>query len=183
MRTFFHRAICVSLLAVAVVLPSCHKQSSPTQSPTRPSTPTSERVVFDTTTMHYVQCDENVADTVLKVKVIIRNVANQEFTFPLRKERLYDDNGYLRLASGPQAFMVSADGVKNGHGIGYDGSAGLFETTDHDVTIGVNFSWTAADNTQGKFDRNITIPIGQNFEQQLSDVASVKASFQSGIRR
>ena len=183
MRTIYRLLIGIALLAAMFTLPAWHKRSPRQQSVAPPASGATKPVIAtQPSQIHYVRCDEARADLILKATVIVRAVVDQEFIIPLRRERRYDDNGSLQMTSGPGATMICADGVKDGHGIGYVGSVDLDEATDHDVTLHVFFAWTAPHRAQGKVDCILTIPVGQAFEQKLSALASIRAIYQPSPR-
>jgi hypothetical protein len=182
MRTPNQLLICGSLLTFLANIPACRQQSNSLQSAASQPAATTE-IVGATwpNPIRYVQCDEKDAETVLTVTVTVRNVvAGQEFAYPLKPKKEYDEHGLLEMPTGPMGTIVCADGSKNGHGTGYVASASLTDGTDKDVTVSIRFSWTAADNTRGKIDREVRIPVGRPLDQQLSKMVSIKARFKPG---
>ena len=180
MHPFRHAVIITVLVATISIAISCRRKPANQRTP-----PVKSGNVLQAlpNPVQYVECDEREAETTLNVKVSIASVMKQQFVLPLKRQRLYDDQGRLLFTPELRASVICDDGTMSGHGIGFSGSVDLVGATDHDVTIAVNFGWTAPDNSRGDVDRNVTIQIGQHLEQQLSKEVLITASFRDGGRR
>lgn len=128
----------------------------------------------------YGECAESEAQTVLVFDLSIEGyLKSRRFEFPLKKERLYDDQGIP--LPGPLFTMRGecADTIpkKNGKGAGHHLSVWPRGYENGFIRMQVVVSWTNPEGQQGKIDDQVLLPMGQDSQDTFRGRWSYKASF------
>jgi len=126
----------------------------------------------------YFVCPDGEADTVLVVDIVIPEVIGREhYAFPLKRDRVYDEQGRLILRHKyPYGGHACRDSFEPRSWC--NGGVDVKQGKDDDITIAIDFDWMKTSGEKGSLHEALTIPVGSPQEQSLSHGTTVKAFFQ-----
>lgn len=130
----------------------------------------------------YSECAESEADTVLVFDLTIEGyMKSRRFEFPLKKEKLFDEQGNPLPSFMFTMRMECGDGIskKTGKGCGHVLSVGPRSYENGFIRMEVRVSWTSPEGKQGQIDDQVLLPVGQDSHDNFRGRWSYKASFRS----
>ena len=181
----------VTLALSGFLLAACDTPSIPAKGKSTVK-PTKEYDALLAQKFHYIPCEPDEAQMIFVVDCTKKSPhRNFRFEFPMRRERMYGDDGsvlacptgsaqlIMKIGCGSQR-TVRRDGslsdAKGDHG-SYSAICGVSLPCDTEIDVRVSFYWPSAGASRGKFKKEFRVAIGSNVEQQLSDEFAVKTYF------
>jgi hypothetical protein len=174
---FCGRFLLASAVAMLAVMGAgCASQPDEAEESGVPPAPPSMSSAERAAVAAYCKCEEEEAETVLIIDITIDEATDQRFTFPVRKEPVYDAEG-LKIYRPRESRMGFGDSFSprswcNG-GVNFDNGS------DTDVTVRVDYDWMTARGVEGSVHEKVTACVSQPLERRLSDHAFVKAFWRS----